>query len=116
MPGPPVARMRSASLMTVFVISSEGMSIQAMMFSGAPAATAASSTMRAAIIVEFFAFGWGLMTMPLRVLSASSDLNIAVEVGFVVGMTAAMTPTGSATFCVPNALSSSMTPQVLTSL
>ena len=41
---------------------------------------------------------------------------MAVEVGFVVGITAAMTPIGSAIRLVPNALSSSTTPQVLVSL
>ena len=115
-PGPPVASIRSAPRMTAFVSSSDGTSIHAMIPSGAPAATAASRIVFAARIVEFFARGCGLMIIPLRVLSASSVLKIAVEVGFVVGMTAAITPTGSAIFCVPNSLSSSMTPQVFTFL
>ena len=42
--------------------------------------------------------------------------KIAVEVGFVVGITAATTPMGSAIFLIPKALSSSITPQVLVSL
>ena len=75
--------------------------------------TAASSTILAASMVDFFALGWGLMIMPLRVFNAISVLNIAVEVGFVVGMTAQITPTGSAIFLIPNALSSSITPTVL---
>ena len=116
MPGPPVASIRSAPRMTAFVSSSDGTSIQPMMPSGAPAATAASRIVFAARIVELFARGCGLIIIPLRVLSASSVLKIAVEVGFVVGMTAAITPTGSAILCVPNSLSSSMTPQVLTFL
>ena len=37
MPGPPVARMMSASFITVFVSSRDGTSIQPMMPSGAPA-------------------------------------------------------------------------------
>ncbi len=45
-----------------------------------------------------------------------SVLKIAVEVGFVVGITAAIKPIGSAIFLIPNALSSSITPQVLVSL
>ena len=54
--------------------------------------------------------------MPLRVFSARSVLKIAVEVGFVVGMTAPMTPIGSASFIMPPAASSSTTPQVFVSL
>ena len=56
------------------------------------------------------------MIIALRVLRASKHLKIAVEVGFVVGITAATTPIGSATFLIPNALSSSITPQVFVSL
>ena len=67
-----------------------------MMPSGAPAATAASRTTRAAAMVQPFALGWGLMMMPLRVFREIRVLKMAVEVGFVVGMTAAMTPIGSA--------------------
>ena len=78
-----------------------GTSIQPMMFSGAPALTAASRTTLAAAIVLFLARGWGLMIMPFLVFSAISVLNIAVDVGFVVGMTAHMTPTGSAIFLMP---------------
>ena len=87
--------------MTVFVISREGTSIQSIIPSGAPAATAASRTSFAAAIVEFFALGGGLMIIALRVLSARRHLKIAVEVGFVVGMTAAMIPIGSAIFFIP---------------
>ena len=101
MPGPPVARIMSASFITRVVISRLGASIHEMMFSGAPAFIAASLTILAASMVDFFARGWGLKMMPLRVLRAISALNIAVEVGFVVGMTAAMTPIGSAIFCMP---------------
>ena len=57
MPGPPVARMMSASFIRVLVMSSEGTSIHAMMSSGAPALTAASRTMRAASMVLFLALG-----------------------------------------------------------
>ena len=116
MPGPPVARMMSASFMRRFVFGRLGASIQEMMSAGAPAATAASSTAFAAAIVQFFARGWGLMMMPFLVLSARSVLKIAVEVGFVVGMTAPMTPMGSATFMIPAASSSSTTPHVFVSL
>ena len=42
-PGPPVARIISASFITVFVISKLGTSIQSIIPSGAPALTAASN-------------------------------------------------------------------------
>ena len=54
--------------------------------------------------------------MPFLVLSDIRVLNIAVEVGFVVGITAARIPTGSSTFFMPYALSSSTTPHVFVSL
>ena len=103
----------SASFITRLVISREGTSIQLIMSSGAPALTAASSTILAAAIVEPLALGWGLIMIPLRVFRATRVLKIAVEVGLVVGITAAITPIGSATFFIPNSLSSSITPQVL---
>ena len=116
MPGPPVARMISALRMTSLVSSREGTSIQAMMPLGAPAATAASSTTFAAAMVLFLARGWGLITMPLRVFRQIRVLKIAVEVGLVVGMTAATTPMGSAIFWMPATESTSNTPQVFVSL
>ena len=84
---------------------------------GAPAATAASrTTLAAAIVGDFLARGCGLMIIPFLVLSEIRVLKIAVEVGLVVGITAATTPIGSATFLIPYALSSSITPHVLVSL
>ena len=112
MPGPPVARMMSAVFMSVFVISREGTSIQPMMPSGAPALTAASRTTFAAAMVQPLARGWGEIMIPLRVFRQMSVLKIAVEVGLVVGITAATTPMGSAIFFTPYAVSSSITPTV----
>ena len=66
--------------------------------SGAPASTAASNTTFAAAIVECFALGCGLIIIPFLVFKASNVLKIAVDVGFVVGITAAITPIGSAIF------------------
>ena len=80
--------------------------------SGAPAATAASRTTFAAAIVEFFARGCGLIRIAFLVFKQISDLKIAVEVGFVVGITAPIRPIGSAIFLMPYAVSSSITPQV----
>ncbi len=112
-PGPPVARITSASFIMRLVISRLGTSIQSMIPSGAPALTAASRTTFAAAIVDFFALGCGLIMMPFLVLSEMRVLNIAVDVGFVVGITAAISPKGSAILIVPYSLSSSITPQVL---
>lgn len=60
----------------------------------------------AASIVDFFALGCGLIIMPFLVLRQTKVLKIAVDVGLVVGITAATTPIGSATFsyqtrCLP---------------
>ena len=79
MPGPPVARIRSASLITSLVSSSEGTSIHPMIPSGAPALTAAYSTTLAAAMVQFLARGCGEMMIELRVFKAISVLKIAVE-------------------------------------
>ena len=69
--------------------------------SGAPAATAASKTIFAAAAVQFLARGCGLIIIPFRVFRQISVLKIAVDVGFVVGITAAITPRGSAILVIP---------------
>ena len=84
--------------------------------SGAPAFTAASRTTFAAAIVAFFALGCGDIIIPFLVFKEIIVLKIAVDVGFVVGITAATTPIGSAIFLIPKALSSSITPHVFVSL
>mgnify|MGYP000140465512 CR=1 FL=1 len=48
----------------------------------------------------------------ILVFKAIKHLNIAVDVGFVVGTMADITPIGSATLVIPLVLSSSKTPQV----
>ena len=108
--------MMSESFITVFVNSKDGTSIHPIMPSGAPAFTAASRTTFAASIVHALAAGWGLIIIAFLVFRQSSVLKIAVEVGFVVGITAATRPIGSAIFLMPNAASSSITPHVLVSL
>ena len=47
--------------------------------------------------------------IPFRVFKVNNALKIAVEVGFVVGTTAAITPIGSAILVMPNDLSYSIT-------
>ena len=86
------------------------------MFSGAPALTAASRQSLTAAIVDLFALGWGEKTIAFLVFKAIKHLNIAVEVGFVVGIIPAKTPRGSAILVIPKASSFSITPQVLASL
>ena len=81
--------------------------------SGAPAFTAASITILAASMVQPFARGCGEIIIAFRVFNASNVLKIAVEVGFVVGITAAISPIGSAIFLMPYSSSSSITPTVL---
>jgi len=100
MPGPPVARMVATPgwFISAPVASMDGVSIHWMQFSGAPAFTAASYTMRAASAEHFCADGWKPKMMGLRVFTAIRLLNSVVEVGLVVGITAAITPRGSAIF------------------
>ena len=52
----------------------------------------------------------------LRVLAQIIDLNIAVDVGFVVGVTPATIPTGSAISTYPSSTLSSMIPTVFSCL
>ena len=87
--------------MTMLVNSRLGTSIQAMMPSGAPASTAASSTIFAAAMVHFLGPGMGADDDAVAGLQAISVLKMAVEVGLVVGITAAMTPMGSAILVMP---------------
>ena len=115
-PGPPVARIISASFITVLVSSRDGTSIHPIISSGAPAFTAASRTTFAAAMVQAFARGCGEMIIAFLVFKQIRVLKIAVEVGLVVGITAATRPIGSAIFLIPYALSSSITPQVFISL
>ena len=105
-----------ASFITLSESSSDGSSIQPIMPSGAPAATAASKTTLAAAMVDFLALGCGENMIPFLVFKARRDLKTAVDVGLVVGIMAAITPTGSAMRVVPKASSLSMTPHVLASL
>lgn len=111
-PGPPVARTRFELLITALDNSKVGSSIQPIISFGAPACTAASKTILAAIIVDFLALGWGEKIIPFLVFKAIKALKIAVEVGLVVGTIAAITPIGSAIFVNPKASSFSITPQV----
>ena len=78
-------RLISGAAIKAWETGIEGDSTQEMTSGGAPAATAASRTMRAAAIVHLAARGWGQSTKALRVLRVRRALKIAVEVGLVVG-------------------------------
>jgi|tagenome__1003787_1003787.scaffolds.fasta_scaffold20957916_2 hypothetical protein len=112
---PPVARIVATPgwFMSAPVASSDGSVIQLMQSVGAPAAIAASRTIRADSAEHFCAAGWKANTMGLRVLSASSALKIVVEVGLVTGVMPATTPTGSAISTSPRSSSRAITPTVL---
>ena len=118
MPGPPVAMIIFTSLqcMSSLVAGIEVLVMQPMVFSGAPASTAACAMSSAARAVHFTADGCGEKTMALRALTAMIDLKIAVEVGLVDGTMPMSRPTGSATSMVPRAGSSWITPMVFISL
>ncbi len=98
--------------MRVRVASTDGSSIHCTQCSGAPAATAASRTMRAASALHRWAEGWKAKTIGLRVFSAMSALKMVVEVGLVTGVTAHTTPTGSAISTMSSMSSRAMTPTV----
>ena len=66
----------------------------------------------AAAIEHLTACGCGESITAFLVLRHISSLYIVVDVGLVVGVIAAITPLGVAIFFVPNAVSSSITPQV----
>ena len=103
MASPPVARIipiflffRSAS-----VASMVGNVMHCTIPSGAPAFLAASQITFAVSIIQFLAFGCGLMTMALPALIEIIDLYIVVDVGFVDGINAATTPIGTPTSISP---------------
>ena len=115
MPGPPVAK----------IVAIPGWSIKALVASilgtgiyckapfGKPAFSASSRMTSNARAEDFWAPGWKAKMIGLRVLMAISDLNMVVEVGFVTGVTPAITPIGSAIDTKPRCLSSLITPTVL---
>ena len=68
--------------------------------------------MRAAFLEHSLADGWKLKIIGLRVFKAISDLKTVVDVGFVVGTTPQITPTGSAIAIRPSDSSLSTIPTV----
>ncbi|OPZ63289.1 MAG: hypothetical protein BWY85_01787 [Firmicutes bacterium ADurb.Bin506] len=114
MADPPVARMAATSLWRInsSVASMVGCSMQLTTPSGAPALTAASFMSFAAAAVHFVARGCGLNTMAFLAFNEMMALNIAVDVGLVVGTSPASTPTGTATSYTLFTWSSWMNPTV----
>ena len=111
---PPVARIVATPgwFMRAPVAASDGVSTHWMQCSGAPAATAASRTMRAAATEHCCALGWNAKMIGLRVFREMRALKIAVDVGLVTGVMPAITPTGSAISVMPLMSSTLMTPTV----
>src|SRR3990172_1801724 len=101
---PPVAMTIATAgcFMSALVASMEGSVIHWMQSAGAPAVTAASSMIWAAAALHLWALGWKARTMTFRPFRAMRLLNMVVEVGFVVGVTAAMMPKGSAISRTPS--------------
>ena len=65
---------------------------------GAPAFTAASLNISAALLLHCCADGWNPNIITFLVFAEIIDLNITVDVGFVTGVTPAIIPIGSAIF------------------
>ena len=114
---PPVAKIVATPgcFISAEVPSIDGFSIHWIQFSGAPAAIAASRTIRAAWAEHCWADGWNEKIIGLRVFSAIRDLKMVVEVGLVVGTIPQTTPTGSAISVIPVTSFSLMTPTVFKS-
>src|SRR3990170_1958733 len=81
---------------------------------GAPAEPRVSAITRVAAAEASAPLGWGAITMALRDLIARSALKKTVETGFVTGISAAITPTGSAISTSPRSGQEEITPAVAT--
>ena len=97
-PVPPVAKIRLTPSWCINAVVAwiDGSGIHKIQFSGAPALIAASLKISAARTEHFCADGWNPNIITFLVFAAIIDLNIVVDVGFVTGVTPAITPIGSA--------------------
>src|SRR5918996_5607915 len=95
---PPVARIKATYLCFInsCVPCKETLVIQEIKPLGMPARSPASAMMRMVSAQQFFAKGCGAMMIAFFALTAINVLNIVVEVGFVLGVSAATTPIGQA--------------------
>ena len=93
---PPVATMTlvRSSVISASMSGTEGRSTTWMIPSGAPAATAARASVRAASAQHSAAAGCGLITTAHRVISASRALKYTEATGLVEGVRASTTPAG----------------------
>jgi len=82
---------------------------------GIPARSPASARMRAASALHLAAEGCGAIITALRALTPIRILNMAVEVGLVLGVSPATIPIGQAISYTRRAWSKRMTPTVLMS-
>ena len=83
-----------SSVISASISGTEGSSTTWMTPSGAPAATAAAASVRAASAQHSLASGCGLSTTTLRVISASRHLKNTEATGLVEGVSARTTPAG----------------------
>ena len=83
------------------------------MFSGAPAATAASQHIRTASDVHFGDFKCGIKHIAFLVFNANRLFVTTVDVGLVTGIRDAIGPNGTAIFVIFLIGSDSITPTVL---
>ena len=86
-----------SSVISASISGTDGWPTTWMTPSGAPAATAARSSVRAASAQHSLACGCGLMTTALRVISASKALKYTEATGLVDGVSASTTPAGRGT-------------------
>src|SRR5262249_17736986 len=113
-PGPPVASTTETSGCRInspvdWIVGSERHEMRPL---GAPALTAASAMISAVRKHHRTARGWGAHTIALPDLTAARHLNRTVDVGFVTGIMAAMTPIGEPTAVMRLASSTHNTPMV----
>ena len=113
MPAPPVATIKSLMRISSSVFAIDGRSMTWMRSAGAPTCRHPLRMTSTTAADVFLVLGWGAMMIALRAFSAPSALTGGVASGPVVGMRAAMTPTGLAILTKPRAGSSSTMPQVL---
>ena len=111
---PPVARISATSLCFINapVDSIVGLGNDTTRSGGPPLRSIARRMTSTVSPMQRRARGCGLITIAFRPLTAISALNIAVDVGFVVGMMPAITPDAVATSMMPAFSSREMIPTV----
>ncbi|MPN27296.1 hypothetical protein SDC9_174727 [bioreactor metagenome] len=101
--------------MSSFERDIEGSSMHMKRSAGAPFFSRSSLIMSTTLPVVFLLFGWGAKISEFLALKPNTPLKRGVASGFVLGMRAAMTPSGFAIFVIPFSGILSIIPTVLTS-